>query len=471
MKHLRMLIVFTLLTSAIHAQFGSAGTSDPVSTGLGKTYTATSRGIYAVGINPANLALSNDKRWELSLLPFPNLSMRAGTDFLTITEFNYFFGGENDSAGKKVGRYLTPDDKDRMLNLFHEGGTFLLDFSILDFGFTWKPSAAFGAIGFVVTDVFSTTFKFPAGIFDLVLNGNPVSKECTLNDLEFESLFLREYNITYARELPFLLPGVFKQFSIGLGNKFVSGYGYAGLRSIDTRLITNPDRSITGETSISTVSSYSPSFGFTYDFDTAAVKGDGSFSIFPEAAGSGTAFDIGIAGAFSDKFRFGVSVTDIGKITWEKNVAEYDSKSNFTLKDASDIELRDSLIEAMKPKGKYGESFDTELPTTLRVGLAFAFSPKLMLAFDYNKPMTTALRNSDGARYSFGLEWDAVSWLPYIRLGYSYDQTDLSSVMLGGGFCFGPLECNFATPDVQYIFTPNEGKRVSFASGVRLKFN
>ena len=124
-------ICIVLLSVSLFAQAGSVGLTDPVSVAMGKTYTTTTRGVYAVGINPANLAISDAGHIEAIVLP-PNMSLRLGTDFLSINEYNYFFGGVTDPSGNKVGRFLNNSDKDRLRNLFKEGGMIFLDVNSLD---------------------------------------------------------------------------------------------------------------------------------------------------------------------------------------------------------------------------------------------------------------------------------------------------------------------------------------------------
>jgi hypothetical protein len=473
---MKKLLIICLCIIGIHfselrAQNGSIGIVDAVGTSMGKTYTTMSRGVYALGINPANLAMSGGKHWEFAIPP--NLSLRMGTDFLSIDEFNYFFGGVKDSVtGETHGKYLNSEDKDRLINLFKSGGEIMIDYSMLNFGFTWKPTETFGAIGFSVQDNFYARLKFPAGIIDLVMSGNPVGKEYSLDDLEFKTWYLRTYNFSYAHELNGLFPKLFDRLAIGFGVKYVSGFGYAALDKISTKVITNSDRTITEYGDLNFLVALSPDFNFKYDFDTLRSSEKFKFEFMPQAAGKGTGFDIGISGNITQKLGFGIAVTDIGKIKWDLNAAEYISSSSYTLKDMSDPNLRDSLKKAFTGKGHFIESFETELPTALRIGLCYVFKPDLYtLAADLNVGLNDAPRNFKGVRFSFGGEWNPLSWLPYLRGGLTFGGREFFSWNVGIGLNIGPMEFNAATPDFQYIFNPNSGKRVSFAANWRFRFN
>ena len=383
--------IFFALTTAIIPQSGSVGIDDAYSASLGKTYTIMSRGIYALGHNPANLALSDDKHWEL-VLP-PSIGLRAGTDFLTINEINYFFGGVQDSTGNTVGRFLNNNDKDRMRNLFKNGGNFIFDFSSLDFGFSIKPNDKIGAFGFSVQDVFSTKFTFPSGIVDLILTGNPIDKEYTFNDFRFTSWYLRTYTFAYAHDISFIFPKVFQSLSIGIAVKSVSGYGYANLEKNTFQFHTYHD-SLTAYTDINFRTAVSPDFGVNYDFDSLGVKKNSKVSIFPQAAGNGMGFDFGLSAVVNDRLSVGFAITDIGSIAWKEGTAEHTSNQRVSIDDVSDSTKRQTVIDSIKFKGNFIDGFSTDLPTTIRFGVAYIVIPEILkLSTDLNVGLSFSVLN------------------------------------------------------------------------------
>lgn len=465
MKRIVIIFAICLLTLTGLAQNGSVGMVDPYSTAFGKTYTINSRGIYALGINPANIALpAADK---VNLVPLiPNLSLRAGTDFLSINEINYF--GGQDINGTREARYLTTEDKQRLVNLFKDGGTILIDGSILYLGATWNISPKFGSIGFSVQDVFNAKMKVPAGIIELIMNGNPVGSEYSLNDTKFKSIYYRTYNLSYAHELP-VFQKTFKLVTAGVSLKMLTGYAYTGLNNIDATIKTNADYSITEKGFVSSYVAMSPSMGVNYDFDSLSPRQSRNLGVFPKSAGSGVGFDLGFSAIINDKWSVGMAITDIGKIHWDANTAEYTSNSTFTLKDASDPNLRDSLKKVITGQGKFIDGFDTDLPTAIRLGASYIVKPDVWyLTADLNIGLNDAPRNEQAARFSIGGEWNAAKWLPYLRGGFSFGGADFFSWTVGFGLNIYGVEFNAATPDFQYIFTPKDGKRISFAGGFRI---
>jgi len=132
MKAILIFLVTVLFSLQVAAQSaGSIGLTNARSAAMGRTYTAGAQGLGGLGTNPATIFNRKDstKRWEIvTVFPIPQLALRTGTNFLTIDEFNYFFGENSiNENGDKVGKHLTADDKIRLTNLFSEGGTFQTD--------------------------------------------------------------------------------------------------------------------------------------------------------------------------------------------------------------------------------------------------------------------------------------------------------------------------------------------------------
>ena len=93
-KYIISAVLIIITSSLSFAQYGSTGSVDARGMSMAKTYNAASNGVFALGINPANLMFSEDKYFEFStVLPLPDLALSTGTNFISINDFNYFFGG------------------------------------------------------------------------------------------------------------------------------------------------------------------------------------------------------------------------------------------------------------------------------------------------------------------------------------------------------------------------------------------
>jgi hypothetical protein len=79
---LKILAFLFLFSSPLLAQEGYEHLS-PLSHGAGRTYVVNSRGLDAVGLNPALLALGSKRTWEFSAFPISALGADAGASFLS----------------------------------------------------------------------------------------------------------------------------------------------------------------------------------------------------------------------------------------------------------------------------------------------------------------------------------------------------------------------------------------------------
>jgi hypothetical protein len=472
MKAYKIFFVFIFILSVkIFSQAGgSIGISDARSAAMGKTSVTSSFGLRALGNNPANLFSDSSKHVEFIIpFPLPNLSGSIGTNFITIDEYNYFFGTKTkDADGKTIGRYLNDADKSRMKKLFEKGGAISSDIQLQLFALSIKPSNKFGTIAFSISDVLSSNVTFPQSIISIVLEGNPVNQVYNFDDTKLKAWWLRKYSFSYARSLN-ILP-VFQDISIGVSFNIIQGFAYVGLDHVNTQLTTGAGNVITGKGDFLAYSAFSPDFNVKYDFDkTTTVKKDFQFSPFPTPAGNGIGFDFGVNAKLNDVWSFGFAITDIGSVKWNKNAAQYSSNSPIYLDDLSNESQRDSLVKALTGKdgGKYISEFSTQLATALHFGTSLQLK-NLLLAFDYNQGFNDQPRNSTKPRFSVGADW-AVGFFA-LRTGFSFGGFDKFNWGMGLGFDFGFLEMNFGTPDFQSVVSPNTAKRITFAFDSRWKF-
>ena len=154
------------------------------SMGLAKTYNSTAMGIYSLGVNPANLSIIDEGSIEFStIIPLPFISFHSGTDFLSMENLNYYFGGVNGKA-----RVLTEDDKQNFNELFTGGGFVFANFSTTLLSAAWKVNNDIGTFAFSVSDFAGGNITIPHAIIDLAISGNQQGKKYNFNDEKFKSL-------------------------------------------------------------------------------------------------------------------------------------------------------------------------------------------------------------------------------------------------------------------------------------------
>ncbi len=474
MKNLIIAILLVLTVSiSSFAQFGSVGALDARSMSMAKTANAISQGVFSIGINPANILNTPDAVNFSTVFPLPNLSLRTGTNFISINDINYFFGGINGT-----GRILTSDDKQRLNDLFSNGGLVLANTTLNIFSFGLKLNPSIGAFGLSVNDVVSGDITLPHEISQFILNGNPTGSLYNFDDAKFNSWWIRDYSLTYARELPEIPQNIFTKIAAGVTFKYVQGFEYAQSTQVNGNYVQtdSTNNQITLSTNYGIQSAFSDNFGVKYSYSTDTTSNH-NFSPFPTPAGTGIGIDFGLSASIEDTWRFAIAITDIGSINWDKNTAITTSSGQYTISDIADKSQQDSLKTKFKGQSDSLSSFSTSLPTALRIGAAYKFNfgegsfpGTLLLALDINQGFNDQPGNSKKTRVSIGAEWKPMNWIPYIRTGFSFGGLFGFHWAAGLGINAGVLEFNLGTTDLQSFVAPNTGKYISVALDSRWKF-
>lgn len=480
MKFLTKIILINILVSAsIFAQgFGSHGAINAKNIALGSTNAVSSRGVFALGVNPANLVVAQNHKIEVStILPLPTLNVTVGNDFFTLNDYQYFFTGVEGADGQSVGRHLTESDKQKFLALFDEGtlintnvGTTLLAFSIY-------PNKQIGAVGFSISDWTSMNVNFPTGIMELVLYGNKKGQIFDMNNTDMESWYLRNYSLSYSRDISKLFRDAFKFFSVGLSVKMVHGLFYSGIDKMNTSLETLDDNTIRVNGDSRILMATSPSFGVKYDFDEEGTANEQSIGLFNTPAGTGLGVDFGIYAEINKVWSFAVALTDLGSINWNKGTVAYTSEGSFLLENVSDEGIFDSLSNALQGEGAYTDAFSTSLATAMKLGIGFnldkllkgKFPGEMMIEFNYHQGFNNMPSNSTKERFSLGLEWAPINWFKF-RSGASVGGYDKFNWAMGLGFITGIVDLDFAASYFNSYLDGNDAKRLGFAMSSRWTF-
>jgi hypothetical protein len=402
--HLKILAFLLLFSSPLLAQEGYEHLS-PLSHGAGRTYVVNSRGLDAVGLNPALLALGSKRTWELSVFPFSALGADAGASFLSdkLTQL------ANNTADLDSGKH--GDALDLLRNNGFSGrgdvrvlGAYYHDESLGGFAFTFTTHSG------IRTQIPSQALDF---LDNFVKFGNQV---VNIDDIDAQGLWYNSWSFSYGRKL---IKSESFSFTAGAAVKYIQGLGYLRLEEgayLRSRPLT--------QQRIDLEVNYSLRYAFIDVFDRTKSQEDISlWDIFGGAAGSGVGFDLGTAMTFGGDekkpgFILGASVNDIGAITWTENTIERKAdhvRDTISYQQVNDKTITDSLSALAGVVTRPG-SFTTNLPTTLRIGAALNFKqlgvipvgPEIVLAAELTTGLTSVVGSLDDARIGVGAiaEWD-----------------------------------------------------------------
>ena len=427
--------------------------------GMGRTGVAASRGLDAIGINPANIAHGDGSFLTVSLLP---VGLNMGSDFLTYDLYSEYFTGIATDSGR-FGRYLTAADKQRLLESFPGAfGNGVLDVEARGFGL----GLAFKGLGTVVvsiTDRIAGRGTLSRAYAEFLLFGNPPGSDYDFGQMGGRVAWTREFGLSVAAALPWL--PLIADLSAGITVKFVQGFSYHAAERFHARLTTSTDGYLNGE-----VDTWTRSAGF----DPASSE----FSVFPAPAGRGFGFDFGLSGRVNEYAGIGFSITDIGSVHWSGNVTETISSGTFALDDPLDPARRDSVERLLKGETREGMPFTVSLPATLRLGAVIELhriaglrrfiSGELLFAADYTQGLVEVPGTTHTPRCSFGLEYSPWPFLP-LRTGISLWGAEQTGFAFGVGFRSRVVDLDCAVENMEWVVAPATFSRGAFAFGVKFK--
>jgi hypothetical protein len=433
---------------------------------MGRTMNASSRGLDALGINPANLAWPDRNRFSLNIVSF---GTRIGTDLFTYDAYQEFFTGDPNDRSKP--KYLNETDKERLLSLLPEGrGSTRLDLEILSLGLALSVPE-YGGIAFGITDRIGMKFDLPKEYMRMFLFGfDSTGSTYNFEGTAASAWWWREYNISFGFEVP-LRHSLVKTFVAGAGLKFLRGYGvietvkYRGILGVQK----NGANQFLGSADFDFLTRRS-------GIDALDPERNESFSVFPEPAGTGIGFDLGIGLQLVSGVCLSASITDIGRISWKKNIVETSADYSLRFTDPFSQETQDSLKHAFRGNNAAGGDFSTTLPATLRLGASVIVQQipglrvlpgNMLLAFDYNQGLTESMGGVTTPRLSIGMEYRIIPLLP-LRTGISFFGGDVVRWGAGFGLDFSSFNLELATENFAMFFSPRKLTAFSFSLGMRL---
>jgi hypothetical protein len=446
-------------------------------TGMARTYVVDSRSIDALGINPANLALEDRLPFTLAL---PQVGFRISSELISYDAYNKYFTGIPDpqNPGRRVPYVLTDQDKRDLLDMFPDNGATRADVEVTALGMSIQLGRI-GSLGFAVTDHIGAQIDLPKQYMKVFLFGFDSSgSSYNFNGTSASAWWWREMNFSYANKLPFSLP-ILTNTYFGVGLKIIQGYGamvtdhYSGSLA---NLVDPVGHQVQLQAGFDFLTKRSGANIFQADSGKKTPDFN-NMKPFPEPAGKGTGFDLGLNGEIGDNFRFGISITDIGKIAWDQNLIETYGSYNALLTDVFDSTQQASLKHGFRGANRPGGSFATALPTKLRIGMAFQtkdmpilhyFPGNMLMEVDYNQGLNTSLGNTTTPRLSVGTEWRLIPILP-LRTGITVGGGDQFRWSFGFGLDIWAVSIDVGTENFGMFFTPKSFTMASAAAGLRIR--
>lgn len=465
------IVMMALLTTAVVTPVHAGGDRvSPRLVGMGRTFTAFSRGLDAVGTNPANVALNDrDATVTINLAP---LGFSFGSDFINLKIYNKYTEGVADplpeKPNNKTGILLTDDDKQEILGLFPGGVSHTqirnevspigISLQVGDFGIAIVPALVSTSASIHLDKAY---LEFPLYMY-------PEGKNYSFSGTAVNGQSVIESNVSIAYMLPIELPGV-SEISVGVGAKYLFGLGF-----IATDHYTGSIEALT--TVLPNGSTQNIGTKVDFDFLQWVSRIDPNDPTKP--AGTGIGYDVGVNFRLFENIQVGASITDIGRIKWDLNTKAIIGNAHLQLDAVGATENQDKLKNAFKGRTADTTAFEFELPTAAHVGIAVQIDDVLeflpfrwIVAADGHFGMNNIGGNTKTPQFSLGTELDPLAgWLP-LRAGIMTGGGDLFSLSAGFGLHLAnTLDLDFATQSLAIVTNPETFRTGSFTMGMRLRF-
>lgn len=424
-------------------------------TGRGGVANTFALDYQALGINPANLGRQGN-----SLVSFTvgEVGAGIGSQSLTNSQFKRLLFHANDA--------LTAAERTALVANLNSNNALNLNADATAFGLGLTLPPGLGGLAVAVRQRLSGHLALNQNSADIIVNGqnaaivqqyydaagNPRSGtrppllSAALEGTEMQLALTNEFNVGYGVEV-LDVPGVF-QLTAGAGYRYIQGIGVADVR-------------ITGG-SMSAYSSLSPVFDINYGSLASSPSFNYQNGKGLQPVGHGHGFDLGLAAEIGKVVRLGVSVTDLGSMTWTGNVVTANDQALAfpQYSGLTDYQVVKNIVDQFGDQGRtlltYQAAQDrrASLPAKLRLGGGIRISELLEAGLDVTVPLNQVAGNLPAPFIGAGLDYKPVRWVR-LSTGVSGGAGYHVNVPLGLTFVTPVWEAGLSTRSVAGYFSEN----------------
>jgi hypothetical protein len=310
----------------------------------------------------------------------------------------------------------------------------------------------FLTVAFSITERTGSNVALPQSFADFMFFGNEPGRTYDFSKTAVSSSWTRDYALTVAQEfrlyrrIPLL---------VGASVKLVHGYGYFGIERFNSSFTTDPDTyEVRGTADM--VARYAGSEEWLF------ANNDFHYTLFPNPVGSGLGFDIGANLQVSRNFRAGVSLVDLGSITWNRRANEITATEELLIDDITTSDQVEEIRTRLNGQENAIASFTTPLPSALIIGGVVTLPDMPQkgrdwhFTFAYRQGFNDVAGNSTTPRVGLGTEIELMRNVA-IRLGANFGGIRPVTFGAGVGLIADNFKLDIGTMDI----TPHLSKSFS----------
>lgn len=408
-----LIILLSILSFAQSQSFDGAGLS------LAGNYAASSRGINALGYNPANLALYRGNTMELNLL---SVNAFLANNSFSLNSYNRYFTLKGNHG------WWSASDKNAILDLIPDDGLGLnFDVHANVFGLAFNNFAmAAQLVSQGQANIKAGKF-LRIGLFGETVDNSYKLFQPSVADIDAYSALKVSFAYAYPFSIKKLLPQSVKRLlpeismvSVGASLNYYVGFAVAQSTSSNLMLKRNPAQEQSEESAEYDV----------YLSGRKALVDDGA------PAGRGKSFDFGLATGYGKDWDISLSFLNIaGKINWTGSTEMFYIHHYDSISFAEDENADEQDWAVDEDSTMAIGSFSTPLPAVMRVGVAWRIRPNWRVSADWQQGLNEAFGNSTTPRLGLASEYYVLGWLP-LRTGMAIGGREGFQYGLGLGFNF-----------------------------------
>ena len=442
----KRLFIITALTLLLNLY---AGLNNPTAMGSSYSNTLLLKGVDVVRYNPANLGFSDNYKGSINFFPvsvlFENsFSRNVYDDYIAVD-------GDNSWSESDIDGILDQlDDKWRLQN----------NVNVDVIGFS-TPKRAFTLNVKSIQDI-----TFPEAMFELLLKGNEMDTEHSLDDFDAEVMNTVSLGYSFAEQVK--LDGVteiFKELSVGATIRYIYAIPVTPFEDLDK----NSDKEM--------MIAYFKMDNVSASFDTdditdststseGATTIKGEFDLFTSEGGQGIGIDLGVAAKINNRMNIGLSVTNaLAGISWYKNnqIYRYDFEIDGILLTEMDSIGTDSMY-TLKDIAETRKFF-TVLPPEMRLDFTWEFHPgnqRLFWTNSYVQGFKNELLSTTMPKFSTGIQWNhkKADWFIF-RAGITGGGDALYSSAAGFSLAFSHYSFDLAVENKYFYGASSKGLGVA----------
>ena len=424
-------------------------------TGRGGVINTFATDYQTIGINPANLGR---KATHKAALTIAEVGVGVASQSVNRTLFNKLIFSPDDT--------LSTAGRANLVNKLTGSNTVNANVDVTTIGFAIALPPGLGSIAVSNRVRSGVHVGLSRTSADIIVNGKnaevytsgryqTLDVATALQGTNMQGAVTSEYNIAYGVQV-MDLPGF--KLSAGAGYRYIQGIGIVDVR-------------VEGGTFFG-YSALSPRFKLNYgdianDPNFQAVTGGGLKSV-----GHGSGFDLGLAAEIAKGIRLGVSVTDMGSMTWNGNVLTAQNQQ-LHLTNSNGVDTYNVLEELKKQFSDDSRSLFTyeankthngALPTKFRTGAGVRISELFEAGLDVTVPLNDVASNIPSAFVGVGVDYKPVRWVR-LSSGFTSGAGYGKSLPLGVTFVTKAWEAGISTRDLVGLFA-EDSPYTSVALGV-----